>query len=182
MWGHTDNIRNQETSLNRKPDGEEPTAGKTSPPDSLQKTSQKCYSPGCRTCPVLFDFDTKISVNGQELQLDVTLTCKDRHIICIAQCQRCNRDDGREDTFFGQTLTQFHTRLNGHRHNLVIDERAIYEHSALSMHCYTKHRDNFCFDCFKFRIAKKTKPTLLDMEEATVVSHIYIRTIARKIS
>ena len=48
----------------------------------------------------------------------------------------------------------------------VIDERAIYEHSALSMHCYTEHRDNFSFECFKFGIVKKTKPTLLDREEA----------------
>ena len=140
--------------------------GKHHPPDSPQKTSQKCYGPGCKTCPVLFDFDTKISVNGLELQLDRTLTCKDKHIIYIAQCQRCNRDDGREDTYFGQTLTQFHTRLNGHRHKFVIDERAIYEHSALSMHCYTEHRNNFSFDCFKFGIVKKTKPTLLDREEA----------------
>ena len=27
MWGHTNNIRNQKTSLNRKQDREEPTAG-----------------------------------------------------------------------------------------------------------------------------------------------------------
>ena len=140
--------------------------GKHYPPDSPQKTSQKCYGPGCKTCPVLFDFDTKISVNGLELQLDRTLTCKDKHIIYIAQCQRCNRDDGREDTYFGQTLTQFHTRQNGHRHKFVIDERAIYEHSALSMHCYMEHRDNFSFDCFKFGIVKKTEPILLDREEA----------------
>ena len=38
--------------------------GKHHPPDSPQKTSQKCYGPGCKTCPVLFGFDTKISVNG----------------------------------------------------------------------------------------------------------------------
>ena len=119
-----------------------------------------------KTCPVLFDFDTKISVNGLELQLDRTLKYKDKHIIYIAQCQRCNRDDEREDTYFGQTLMQFHTRLNGHRHKSVIDERAIYEHSAFSMHCYTEHRDNFSFDCFKSGIVKKTKPTLLDREEA----------------
>ena len=152
-------IRNQETSLNRKQDREEPAAEKAPPLGTPQKTSQKCYGPGCKTCTVLFDFDTKISFNGLELQLDRTLTCKDKHIIYIAQYQRCNREDGREDTYFGQTLTQFHTRLNGHRHKFVIDERAIYKHSALFMHCYTEHRDNFSFDCFKFGIVKKTKPT-----------------------
>ena len=34
------------------------------------------------------------------------------------------------------------------------------------MHCYDVHRDTFSFDCFKFGIVKKTKPSLLDREEA----------------
>ena len=140
--------------------------GKQHPPVTPQKTSQKCYGPGCKTCPVLFDFNTRISVNGLELQLDRSLTCKDKHVIYVAQCQLCSQEDGREDTYFGQTLTPFHTRLNGHRNKFVIDDRALYEHSALSMHCYTEHRHNFSFETFKFGIVKKTKPILLDREES----------------
>ena len=48
-----------------------------------------------------------------------------------------------------------HTRLIGHRHKFKIDESRTYEHSALSMHCYIEHRDNFNFDIFKFGIVKK---------------------------
>jgi hypothetical protein len=93
--------------------------GKQQPPVTPQKTSQKCYGPGCKTCPVLFDFNTRISVNGLELQLDRSLTCKHKHIIYVAQCQLCSQEDGREDKYFGQTLTPFHTRLNGHRNKFV---------------------------------------------------------------
>lgn len=134
--------------------------------ECLQKTSQKCFAPGCKTCPVLFDLGSKIIVNGLELKLDSTLTCKDKHIIYVAQCQLCNGIEGSEDTYFGQTITPFHNRLNGHRSKFNIDHRALYEHSALSMHCYNAHRDTFSFDCFKFGIVKKTKPNLLDREEA----------------
>ena len=115
---------------------------------------------------MLYNFDTRIVVNGLELKLDRTLTCKDKHVIYVAQCQLCNQEEGREDTYFGQTLTPFHTRLNGHRHKFTIDDRKLYEHSALSMHCYNEHRDNFSFDTFKFGIVKKTKPILLDREES----------------
>ena len=131
-----------------------------------QKTSQQCSASGCKTCPVLFDLDSKIIVNGMELNLDESLTCKDKHIIYVAQCQQCSAIEGSEDTYFGQTLTPFHIRLNGHRNKFNIDDRALYEHSALSMHCYDVHRDTFSFDCFKFGIVKKTKPSLLDREEA----------------
>ena len=134
--------------------------------DSNQKTSQKCFGPGCKTCPVLYDFDTKITVNGLELHLDRSVTCKDKHVIYVAQCQLCNQEEGREDTYFGQTLTPFNTRLNGHRHKFKIDDRGLYEHSALSMHCYIEHRDNFSFNNFRFGIVKKAQPSLLDREES----------------
>ena len=57
-------------------------------------------------------------------------------------------------------------RHNGHRHKFKIDESRTYRHSALSMHCYIEHRDNFNFDIFKFGIVKKVQPSLLDREES----------------
>ena len=60
--------------------------------DSNKKTSQKCFGPGCKTCPVLYEFDTKITVNGLELHLDRSVTCKDKHVIYVAQCQLCNQE------------------------------------------------------------------------------------------
>jgi hypothetical protein len=130
-------------------------------PVTPKKTSLKCYGPGCKTCPVLYDFNTRISVNGLELQLDRFLTWKDKHIIYVAQCQLCSQEDGREVTYFGQTLTPFHTRLNGHRNKFVIDDRALCEHSALSMHSYPEHRHIFSFETLKFGNVRKTKPILL---------------------
>ena len=49
------------------------------------------------------------------------------------------------------------------RISLVVN---IVKGCRLSMHCYDVHRDTFSFDCFKFGIVKKTKPSLLDREEA----------------
>ena len=33
-------------------------------------------------------------------------------------------------------------RMNGHRNKFVIDKRLLFEHSALSMHAFLKHRED----------------------------------------
>ena len=83
----------------------------------------------------------------------------------IAQCQICSRVAGAEDKYFGQTLTPFHTCINGHRSKFCID-RKLYEKSALSMHCFNKHREDFYLKLFKVGIVKKAQPTASDREEA----------------
>ena len=138
--------------------------------ENLDVGQQRCNGPGCKTCPVLFDKDSKIMVNNIELVLDRTLTCKDKHVIYVAQCQLCCTQNGREDTYFGQTLTPFHIRLNGHRSKFILDDRKIYEHSALSMHCYIEHKNDLNFETFRFGIVKRTKPILLDREESRFCS------------
>ena len=110
----------------------------------------------------------RINTPDKLIKRDGTLNQLVRDVIYVAQCQLCNKEEEREDTYFGQTLahTPFHTRLNGHRHKFKIDDNRTYEHSALAMHCYIEHRDNFNYDIFKFGIVKKVQPSLLDREES----------------
>ncbi|MCP4457442.1 MAG: hypothetical protein GY816_05355, partial [Cytophagales bacterium] len=75
-----------------------------------EKSSQMCGSSGCKTCPLLFKFNEKIIVNGVEMYLDKSLTCIDKYVIYVAQCQICNKLVGAEDTYIGQTLTPLHIR------------------------------------------------------------------------
>ena len=54
----------------------------------------------------------------------------------VAQCQICTNLPGtlKEDTYFGQTVTPMHTRMNGHRNKFVIDDRLEFEKSALGIY------------------------------------------------
>ena len=114
-----------------------------------------------KSCHVLFSLDTKIKVNQLKLRLDRNLTCKDKWIIYVTQCQQCSRQDGREDSYFGPTLKPLHTPLNCHRSKFFVDNGKIYGHSALTMHCHTEQRG-----ISKFGIVKKTKPSLHVREES----------------
>ena len=129
--------------------------------------SQKCGSRGCMTCPQLFDAKDTIFVNGAVVNLDFRLSCKDKNIVYVAQCQICSNLPGtlKEDTYFGQTVTSMHTRMNGHRNKFVIDDRLEYEKSALSMHCFLVHNNEFSMTYFKLGIVKKVRPVDLDREE-----------------
>ena len=95
--------------------------------------TQKCGGPGCQTCPFLFKCDEQIIVNGLVLRLDFNLSCKDKHIIYVAQCKLCN-DSGRvnkDDTYFGQTIQEMHCRMNGHRNKFKIDTALSFEMSIV---------------------------------------------------
>ena len=92
---------------------------------------------------------------------------KNNNIIYIAQCQICAKGPGilKDDTYFGQTITPMHKRMNGHREKFCIDSRLKFEKSALSMHCFLKHKDKFSMEFFKLGIIKKVRPLDLDREE-----------------
>ena len=132
---------------------------------------QSCKGRGCMTCPQLFTSDDKITVNGQPLQLDFSLTCKDKNVIYFAQCQICQKlpNQLKEDGYFGQTLTPFHIRMNGHRSKFKINGDLDYEKSALSMHCFVKHNSDFSMSHFKLGIVKRVKPIDLDREENKLI-------------
>ena len=136
------------------------------------KQSQTCGARGCMTCPLLFNFDQDIVINGDMLVLDKQLTCKDKNVIYVAQCQICVQNKQsklNEDSYFGQTLSEAHTRFNGHRNKFVVDERILYEKSALSQHCYETHPDQMKLSHFKLGIVKKCNPCELDREETRFI-------------
>jgi len=144
------------------------------PLDGLQDgpCNQSCKGRGCKSCPQLFGAEEQIMVNGQELQLDLSLTCKDKNILYIAQCQTCHGsvDGSMEDTYFGQSATAFHVRMNGHRSKFKINSDLVYEKSALAIHCFTKHHSDFNMGHFKLGIVKKVRPIDLDREENKLIT------------
>ena len=113
----------------------------------------------------LFPKNEKISINGQQCYLDYTLNCKDKHVIYIAQCTICSKDN----SYIGQTLSAFHIRMNGHRSKFVPDDKSVFEESALSIHCYQEHQEQFDLSFFKLGIIKKVKPCDLDREESNAI-------------
>ena len=104
-----------------------------------------------------FDPTDVIIVNGQIVNLDFRFNCKDRGIIYLAQCQICVAGNSivKEDSYFGQTVTPMHIRMIGHRDKFIIDERLKFEQSALSMHCFLKHNNDFDMGIFKLGIVRK---------------------------
>ena len=148
------------------------------PPQFVDNTAedepadQKCHGKGCLSCPQLFNSNDVIFVNGIELKLDFRLTCKDKYVIYFAQCQICLKasNDCNEVAYFGQTTIPFHLRMNGHRDKFKINSNLYFEKSALSMHCYLRHRSQFSMSFFKLGIVKKVRPVDLDREEDKIVS------------
>ena len=137
------------------------------------KRSQSCDTPRCELCPLLFDFDCPVIVNGQEVILNRFLNCKSDNIIYLAQCQICAR--GRtnvlnEDSYFGQTINEGHIRFNDHRSKFKIDEDKTYKKSALSEHCFNNHPDQMELSVFKVGIVKKCRAIDLDREEDRFIS------------
>ena len=59
--------------------------------------------------------------------------------------------------------------MNGHRDKFKINSSLAFEKSALSMHCYLKHRSDFNMNIFKLGIIKKCRPRDLDREEDKLV-------------
>ena len=62
---------------------------------SENKKTQACGARGCETCPLLFDLDEDIFVNGLKVMLDKRLNCKSKNIIYLAQCSVCQAKNKR---------------------------------------------------------------------------------------
>ena len=55
--------------------------------------------------------------------------------------------------------------MNGHRSKFQIDSTLKFEQSALSMHAYLKHKDDFNMQIFKLGIVKQVNPNSLNRLE-----------------
>ena len=110
-------------------------------------STQKCGSKRCKLCPLLFDVK-EVMVNGQICKFDMKLNCKSDNVLYLNQCQVCPEY---EDSYFGQTVTEAHIRMNGHRNKFDRNDNN-YEKSALAFHCHDIHPDIFCLDNFRIDI------------------------------
>lgn len=158
-------VRNRKLSVSSSDSNSTDTSSSSSL-SAPSTSSQSCGHGRCHTCPSLFCSTDRILINGSELFLDQSLTCKDNNVIYVAQCTIC-KDNG---TYFGQTVNAFHIRMNGHRSHFKIDSSLTFEKSALSMHAFLCHRENFDMNIFKLGIVKKVSPNYLDREEDFFIS------------
>ena len=98
---------------------------------------QKCAGRNCLTCKTMFDKSGKLTLyDGNVVRLSETANCKTEDIIYIFVCKFCG------DYYFGQSISQFNLRCNGHRDKFKLTNDA-YKKSALSSHIYADHPDNF---------------------------------------
>ena len=98
------------------------------------KMSQKCGVTNCNSCVLkrsdcsMVDVDLNFTIKPSK-----SLTCKSECVIYVAICKLCR------DFYFGKTMSQDYTRMNGHRDKFQPDR---YDKSALAMHIYTDHPDS----------------------------------------
>ena len=127
-------------------------------------STQKCGSKRCKLCPLLFDVK-EVMVNGQICKFDMKLNCKSDNVLYLNQCQVCPEY---EDSYFGQTVTEAHIRMNGHRNKFDRNDNN-YEKSALAFHCHDIHPDIFCLDNFRIGLVRQMPPQNLDREEDILI-------------
>ena len=133
--------------------------------------SQKCGSGGCKTC-ALMGSNKRFHTNGQSVDLDMMLDCKSANVIYIAQCRVCLENGGRETTYIGQTTTPLHIRFNGHRNKFKIDKELSFEKSALSLHCFLRHKNNFDLGLFNVGIIEQVPAVELDRFEGRYIEQL----------
>ena len=98
----------------------------------------------------------------------------------MAQCTICNGIKLEklisyfEDTYFGQTIQEGHSRFNGHRNKFKTDNFT-YQKSALSQHCYNEHPEQFNLNVFKVGFVTKCQATDLDREESRFITKFRTR-------
>ena len=107
--------------------------------------SQKCGAKHCFSCALKFDNNDPINLlDNFVVTPSIHVNCKSSSIIYVAICKVCS------DFYFGQTMTEEHIRMNGHRDKFNIEK---FDKSALSMHIYTDHPDNTEHDLLNFNVA-----------------------------
>ena len=121
-------------------------------------SSQKCGGRRCKSCALLGNMGDTLHINGRTLTVKKNLNCKSCNVIYVAQCTLCAKVLTADDTYTGQTGQPFHKRANGHRACFANPEDfSAVEKSALSLHSYNEHLDNFDLNNFKFILHDQTR-------------------------
>ena len=130
--------------------------------------NQACGSKACKTCPLMDKEKKPFNVNGKVVNAPKGLNCKSDNVIYLAQCKLCDSDN----TYCGQTMQRLHQRVNGHRSHFDLNNPESIELSALSLHAYNKHLDNFDINNFKFMVYKQVKPQSLNRQESMTIGSL----------
>ena len=69
-------------------------------------------------------------------------------------------------------MQRLHQRVNGHRSHFDLNNPESIELSALSLHAYNKHLDNFDINNFKFMVYKQVKPQSLNRQESMTIGSL----------
>jgi hypothetical protein len=95
--------------------------------------NQKCGVGNCASCQLKFSNTDPINLLPDFCVNPCKFAnCKSSSVIYVAICKLCS------DFYFGQTMTEEHIRMNGHRDKFDLEK---FDKSALSMHIYTDHPD-----------------------------------------
>ena len=101
---------------------------------SISLPSQKCGANNCSSCALKLPNNNSIQILPQfYLKPSSRANCKTDNIIYAALCKLCN------DFYFGQSINEEHTRMNGHRNKFTEEDHV---KSALAMHLFTDHPGN----------------------------------------
>ncbi len=138
---------------------------RTTESDLVNTGYQRCGARGCKSCKLMVPGNEVLLINGRCLKVSEKFNCKTSSVIYVAQCRLYDSSViGTESTYFGQTVQEFHSRLNGHRSKFKSVNKE-YEKSALALHAFTVHPKSFNLDIFKVAIVKKVNPNSLNREE-----------------
>ena len=95
--------------------------------------NQKCGAVNCDSCALKLWNNNPIELfPGFKVYPCKYVNCKSSCVIYVAICIPCR------DFYFGQTMTEEHVRMNGHRDKFDFGK---FDKSAISMHIYTDHPD-----------------------------------------
>ena len=124
---------------------------------SVSPPNQRCGTPRCKTCPLIFDNPNNVFING--------IKVSGAGVIYVCQCTIC------DEAYIGQTHQEFHRRINGHRSCFKFSGKLEFEKSALSFHSFNKHRrDSFDLRYFKVGLIRSAAPRDLDSAEDYYIS------------
>ena len=93
-----------------------------------------CGGNNCKSCKLEFPTIAPLQITPEfKLTHTKSLNCKSECLIYAALCKICG------DFYFGKTINEDHTRMNGHRDKFCPDK---FDKSALAMHLYRDHPGN----------------------------------------
>lgn len=130
-----------------------------------KKDNQKCYVKNCGSCK-LMNIDETVTLwkdhpNEVAVKLDYTCNCSFDCIIYLYICKLCPNN---RSFYVGQSINTCRGRANGHRGDFNLKS---YAKSALSMHMYKDHPQNFDYKLqnYDLGIIEATSALNLDRKE-----------------